>query len=128
MIVDVKSPDPIAGIEDLRQLPQLTKDDIRDRLYFDLFADTHRTRDMVKMTTSGATGEPLVTYVDRYQLEVRLAVALRAAEWSGWRFGDRQLRISDDSVGMTNWQRMRAGLDNLLQAYGAHHCHVTTMK
>ncbi len=107
-------PDPIAGLEDLRRLPQLTKDDIRERLYFDLFADTHRTRDMVKMTTSGATGEPLVTYVDRYQLEVRLAVALRAAEWSGWRFGDRQLRISDDSVGMTNWQRMRAGLDNLL--------------
>ncbi len=63
---------------------------MRKNLFFELFADNHRKREMLRVATSGSTGEPFVTYADRYQLEMRFATTLRALEWTGWRFGDRQ--------------------------------------
>ena len=42
-----------------------------------------------------------MTYVDRYQLEFRFAATLRALEWTGWRFGDRQVRLWHQTIGMT---------------------------
>ena len=34
----------------------LEKGDVRRKLYFHLFADNHRKRDMLRITTSGSTG------------------------------------------------------------------------
>jgi len=101
----------VSTVKDLASLPILERQQLRERLYFDLFSDTHRKKDMAKIATSGSTGEPLVTYVDRYQLEARLATAIRAAEWSGWRFGDRQVRIGDSQVGSTALDSARFKID-----------------
>lgn len=101
------------SLDHIRQIPFLTKNDVREYLYFDLFSDTHRKRDMYKIATSGSTGEPFVTYVDRYQLEVRFATTLRAAEWTGWRFGDRQARLWHQTIGMTKTQVFRERVDSL---------------
>jgi glycosyltransferase involved in cell wall biosynthesis len=76
-------PEEIVTLSDLRKLPVLSKDDVREYLYFDLFADNHRKRDMHKVTTAGADGETLDLYVDRMQREMRLAGALRARTWAG---------------------------------------------
>src|SRR5207237_6958013 len=70
-------PEDIQSLDDIRRLPLLSKADVRKHLYFDLFADDHRKRDMHKISTSGSTGEPFTTYGDRHQLEVRFATALR---------------------------------------------------
>ena len=59
---------------------------------------------MLKISTSGSTGEPFTTYADRYQLEVRFATTLRGSEWTGWRFGDRQARLWHQTLGMTRVQ------------------------
>jgi phenylacetate-CoA ligase len=66
---------------------------------------------MLKVATSGSTGEPFVTYADRYQLEMRFATTLRALEWTGWRFGDKQARLWHQTLGMSKTQRARERVD-----------------
>ena len=104
-------PEDIGTVEDLRKLPLLSKADLRENLYFDLFADNHRKPEMLKIATSGSTGEPLVLYADRRQLEMRWATTFRAAEWTGWRFGDRQARLWHQTLGMSRTQIFREYLD-----------------
>lgn len=104
-------PEDIETIEDLALVPMLSKDTVRKRVHFQLFADNHRKRDMQRIATSGSTGEPLVVYADRHQLEMRFATTLRAMEWTGWRFGDRQARLWHQTLGMTRSQRIRERVD-----------------
>jgi phenylacetate-CoA ligase len=101
----------MVSLADIERLPLLSKDDVRRNLYFKLFADNHRKREMLKISTSGSTGEPFTTYADRYQLEVRFAATLRSAEWTGWRFGDRQARLWHQTIGMTRLQVLRERVD-----------------
>jgi phenylacetate-CoA ligase len=91
-------PDEIQTMADLQRLPLLSKQEISENLYFDLFADNHRKREMQKVTASGAGAEPFDLYVDRMQLEMQLAASLRALGWTGWRFGDRQARLWPDTA------------------------------
>jgi phenylacetate-CoA ligase len=105
------TPEDIRTAEDLGRLPVLSRQALHDNLYFDLFADTHRARNIVKLTTSGATGEPLAVFADRLQLEMRWAHAMRGAEWAGYRFPARRLRwsraVSPRSAvrdGLTAWR------------------------
>jgi len=104
-------PEDIRTIEDLQKLPLLTKTDIRENLYFDLFSDNHRKHEMLKIATSGSTGEPLVVYAERRQLEMRWASTFRAAEWTGWRFGDRQARLWHQTLGMSRSQVFKEYVD-----------------
>jgi phenylacetate-coenzyme A ligase PaaK-like adenylate-forming protein len=104
-------PEDIQTLDDLRKLPMLTKASLRENLYFDLFADNHRKPEMQKIATSGSTGEPLVLYADRRQLEMRWASTFRSAEWTGWRFGDRQARLWHQTLGMSSSQVFREYVD-----------------
>lgn len=104
-------PEDIRTVNDLTKLPLLTKTDVRENLYFDLFADNHRKPEMLKIATSGSTGEPLVVYAERRQLEMRWASTFRAAEWTGWRFGDRQARLWHQTIGMSRAQIFKEYLD-----------------
>jgi phenylacetate-CoA ligase len=99
---------------DLTNLPYLEKDLLKENLYFDLFAENHDKRDMHKITTSGSTGTPLTIYADRFQLEVRFASTLRALEWTGWRFGDKQARLWHQKIGMSFSQIVKEKLDAFL--------------
>jgi phenylacetate-CoA ligase len=104
-------PEDVESIDDLTHLPLLEKHDVRKRLHFELFADNHRKRDMHRIATSGSTGEPFVTYADRHQLEMRFATTLRALEWTGWRFGDPQVRLWHQTLGMSRLQTLRERID-----------------
>jgi phenylacetate-CoA ligase len=104
-------PEDIQTLDDLQKLPLLTKASLRENLYFDLFSDNHRKKEMLKIATSGSTGEPLVLYADRRQLEMRWASTFRSAEWTGWRFGDRQARLWHQTLGMSKSQVFREFLD-----------------
>jgi phenylacetate-CoA ligase len=99
---------------DLTNLPYLEKDFVKENLYFDLFSENHNKRVMHKITTSGSTGTPLTIYADRFQLEVRFASTLRALEWTGWRFGDKQARLWHQKIGMSLSQVIKERLDALL--------------
>lgn len=108
------TPDDIRSLEDLRHLPFLTKDDVRRHLYFDIMSDNHNKSEVLKITTSGSTAEPFVCYVDRAQLEFRWAATLRSQEWTGYRFGDRCVRLWHQTLGMSRSQVVREHADALL--------------
>src|SRR5690606_30722247 len=95
-------PESIRTLEDLQRIPVLTKDDIRANLHVDLCSDSHDKRKRLPSTTSGSNGEPLTLYDDKTQLEMRWATTLRNLEWTGYRFGDRQVRLWHSTLGMSS--------------------------
>jgi phenylacetate-CoA ligase len=107
-------PEDIRGQEDLHKLPFLTKPDIRKHLYFDIMSENHDKAQILKISTSGSTGEPFVCYADRAQLEVRWAATLRAQEWTGYRFGDPSIRLWHQTLGMTKSQAAKEMTDAYL--------------
>jgi phenylacetate-CoA ligase len=104
-------PADIASLGDLAKLPLLDKAQVRESLYFDLLSDNHDKRRILKVTTSGSTGEPFVCYADQHQLEIRWAATLRSLEWTGWRFGDKQARLWHQTIGMSWHQVARERID-----------------
>jgi phenylacetate-CoA ligase len=105
------TPDDIQTLDDLRKLPLLPKSDVRENLYFDLLSDNHDKRRILRVTTSGSTGEPFVCYADQHQLEIRWAATQRSLEWTGWRFGDPSARLWHQTLGMSRRQIAQEHLD-----------------
>ncbi|MFO0617600.1 MAG: glycosyltransferase [Polyangiaceae bacterium] len=104
-------PEDIRGQADLHKLPFLTKADIRKHLYFDIMSENHEKAEILKISTSGSTGEPFVCFADRAQLEFRWAATLRAQEWTGYRFGDPTVRLWHQTIGMSKSQATKEMLD-----------------
>lgn len=104
-------PSDIESIADLSRIPLLSKDDVRANIYFSLLSDTYDKGRVLKVSTSGSTGEPFVCYADQRQLEQRWAATQRSMEWTGYRFGDRQVRLWHQTVGMKPTQVLRERLD-----------------
>lgn len=107
-------PSDIQHISDLKKLPLLNKQNVRENLYFDLFADNHNKKEMLRISTSGSTGQPFVCYADKHQLEMRWAATLRSAEWTGYQFGDKQARLWHQTLGMTRKQVFKEYLNAFL--------------
>lgn len=97
-------PEDIRTQDDLHKLPFLTKDEVRTHLHFDMLQEGVSHADILKVTTSGSTGEPFVCYADRSQLEFRWAATLRSQEWTGYRFGDPTVRLWHQTLGMSRSQ------------------------
>ncbi|MBX3229597.1 MAG: glycosyltransferase [Labilithrix sp.] len=108
------APSDVRGQADLHKLPFLTKADIRKHLFFDIMSENHDKAQVLKITTSGSTGEPFVCFADRAQLEHRWAATLRAQEWTGYRFGDPTVRLWHQTLGMTTLQASRERADAIL--------------
>jgi phenylacetate-CoA ligase len=104
-------PGDIRGQSDLHKLPLLTKDDVRRYLHAGLLAENCQKGEMLRISTSGSTGEPLVVYADRWQLEERWAATLRAQEWTGYRFGDRAVRLWHQALGLRARQKWQERAD-----------------
>jgi phenylacetate-CoA ligase len=75
-------------LEDLAQLPPLTKDDIRNRGE-DLINATWPRTDLHVHRTGGATGEPTTVYASRAADSAGWAMMARHDRWAGWNFGER---------------------------------------
>lgn len=108
------TPEDINTLEDLGRIPLLTKQDVRDNLYFDLLSDNHDKRKIIRIATSGSTGEPFTCFADQHQLEIRWAATLRSMEWTGYQFGDKQARLWHQTIGMSKLQVMREKIDAFL--------------
>lgn len=105
------TPEDIRTQDDLAKLPFLTKADIKRHLYFDIMSENHDKSQVLRITTSGSTGEPFVCFADKAQLEVRWAATLRAQEWTGYRFGDSTVRLWHQTLGMSKSQVWKELLD-----------------
>jgi phenylacetate-CoA ligase len=104
-------PEDIRGQADLHKLPLLGKDDVRRHLHFDILSENHDKRELLRISTSGSTGEPFVVYADRAQLELRWAATLRSQEWTGYRFGDPCVRLWHQTLGMSRSQVLKEKAD-----------------
>lgn len=84
------SPADIKTVDDLKKFPLLSKDDIKNN---DLTSHMEFDPDtMLHVHTGGSTAEPLEFNCDKKQLDYRLAAFLRLMEWTGWKWGDREMR------------------------------------
>jgi len=92
-------PEDIKTIDDLQKIPLIDKRIVRDNLYFFL-SDNHNKKNIQKMQTSGSTGEPFSVFGEKGQLEMRWAATQRSLRWTGYRFGDRQVRLWHKYLGM----------------------------
>jgi phenylacetate-CoA ligase len=104
-------PEDIRGQHDLHKLPYLTKDDVRRHLHFDMMQEGVSHSEILRINTSGSTGEPFVCYADREQLEFRWAATLRSQEWTGYRFGDPTVRLWHQTIGMNSEQAAKERMD-----------------
>jgi phenylacetate-CoA ligase len=107
-------PNDITTVEDLQKLPFLTKDQIRQTGHFDLLATNLKREHILRIRTSGSTGQPLVCFADRRQLEFRWAATLRAQEWTGYKFGDPTVRLWHQTIGLSPSQTVKEYSDAFL--------------
>ena len=114
MLTNGINPQSIQSLTDLASIPLLSKEEVRNNLHFSLFSNTHQKKELHKITTSGSTGQPFICYADRSQLEIRFATTLRALEWTGWKFGDRQARLWHQTIGMSKSQVIKERIDAIL--------------
>jgi phenylacetate-CoA ligase len=82
------TPQDIRTEEDFRQIPLLSKDDIRQNA--DLLIATNYAKDKMKRdVTSGSTGVPLVLYREQDYNSIDLAAFTRCYRWFGCEPGDK---------------------------------------
>ncbi len=95
----------------LQKLPLLTKANVTENRESNLFSEKTIKSEILEIRTSGSSGQPFTTYADRFQLEVRFASTMRALEMTGYKFGDRQLRLWHQKIGMTKFQARAERID-----------------
>ena len=98
---DIRSP------EDLRYLPPLTKADIREH-GAEIVAQGAE-RPLMKICSSGSTGEPTTVYLDRRSTLRKHAVFLRNLMEAGYRFGERLPQIWGGPWALNCPDRIREG-------------------
>jgi len=94
----ISAPEDIQTIEDLQQLPLLTKDEVRNEL-----EALTTTADWVKSSsarTGGSTGRPIIFRMTKYDEELAWAQMYTGWHWAGYRIGDPFLVVGGESVGI----------------------------
>lgn len=81
-------PGDLTSLDQVAQLPTLTKDDIRGHRD-DLLARDHDRAAMWADRTGGSTGQPLEFYRTRDRQYQRAAAAIRHDRWTGWDLGHK---------------------------------------
>ena len=91
-------PKDIRCFDDLRKLPYLTKDDIRNNLT-DLIDKTTSKSKLRYVTTSGSTGIPLGFYGEKGITDAKeLAFVWRQWNWAGFEFGEKRVVLRGDVI------------------------------
>jgi phenylacetate-CoA ligase len=96
---DIKTPD------DLRLIPPLTKDVIREHLD-KLVSSSVPAEQLRKDSTGGSTGEPTWYYLDRNAVQARNVSKLRGDEWCGAKMGDRSVTLWGAAFDLTAHQKL----------------------
>lgn len=81
--------------EDLARLPVVSKNEIRkDPLQF--MAININEKDIIRLNSSGSTGEPFRYLLSRDAFSMKYAAALRGWTWMGYRLGDHYAKLSQN--------------------------------
>lgn len=90
-------PEDIQTHEDLRKLPILTKQIIREN-YDDMMSTNIPSSRLIKSSTGGSTGTPLQFCKDAEEWSGQKAATLRAWEWYGLHLGDKIFSLGGNSI------------------------------
>jgi len=89
------TPWDITSIRDLKYLPILTKDVLRENiLNGSMIADNISKKQIISNSSSGSTGQPLQYYHHIRSESMKKSCAIRAWYWMGFKLGDKLLRVS----------------------------------
>lgn len=91
------SPEQIRTRDDLKVLPILTKQIIRDN-YNDLFSTAIDPSRQRRSSTGGSTGTPLKFCIDNAEWSSWKASTLRAWEWYGLKLGEKIFSLGGNSI------------------------------
>jgi phenylacetate-CoA ligase len=80
-------PIDIKSISDIRRLPILTKNDIREYTN-EMISNGYHTDKLMKCKTGGSTGKALEVYLTEECSHLRNACARRHDRWTGWEAGE----------------------------------------
>jgi len=108
--------DPNLTVQDLRRLPVLTRDEIREHLQEMAWHDCPRGGAW-PYNTGGSSGEPLKFYFDRYRQAADWAARWRARGWWGVRPGDPEILLWGAPIELHAQDRLRQWRDRLLNQY-----------
>lgn len=106
---DPQSP---GGVEDLRQLPFLTKSIIRregERM------KSEAAGKLARFNTGGSSGEPLIFYIGKERVSHDVAAKWRATRWWGVDIGDAEIVIWGSPIELSAQDRLRAVRDALMR-------------
>ena len=90
-------PADIKGMEDLKKLPFLTKEDVR-RNPEDFLARNINRFFVTKNFTSGTSGKPLKLYRSLYSISFENAIVWRQRKWGGLDFSDRIVVLREEQI------------------------------
>ncbi|MCK4763592.1 MAG: phenylacetate--CoA ligase family protein [Candidatus Aminicenantes bacterium] len=96
------APGSICSLEDLKRIPVLTRQDIRENLSSLLSSEKDRLT-CFKSSSSGTTGIPITYYQDGDGHGAGIAAGYLSCYLSGWRFGHRSLHIWGNRSSVKNW-------------------------
>ena len=103
-------PKQVGTIADLKDLPILTKSDVRNS-QADLFSRDFERKNLIRAKTGGSTGVALEVFCDRRGVQKRAGAALRADRWSGWRLGQPIAAVWGNPPAVKTWRnKLRSAL------------------
>ncbi len=108
-------PDDISGINDIKKLPVITKDDIREN-----FPDGIRPRNVLPsklqtLSTSGSTGKPITIYIDNSLIIKSIIAYIRILEAYGKKWNNTRITIiADTEYGTAGYTTFKSSLSSLL--------------
>lgn len=105
-------PKDIAGLEDLAELPLLTKALIRDNTDA-LVAET--AQQLARFNTGGSSGEPLIFFLGKERVSHDVAAKWRATRWWGVDIGDPEVVVWGSPIELGAQDRVRLMRDALLR-------------
>lgn len=110
------SPDGEKSVAEIRRIPPLTKQIIRQH-HDALISEDLSGNGLVANSTSGSTGEAFRFFTDRRSYAFRKAAGQRGDNWTGWRLGDPSVSLWGAPVDVAAAARLRGKLRDLVRGH-----------
>lgn len=107
------TPADFTSLDDLRHLPPINKDTIRQN--WDRWTSARATG-LSRHSTSGSSGEPLQFLLSKHRISFDIAAKWRATRWWGVDIGDREMVLWGSLLETAAQDRIRAIRDRLLRS------------
>ncbi len=107
---------PFEHLDEIEQLPVLSKDDIRSNMDALKCSNIPESR-FVMSRTGGSTGEPIFYFWDKRGMDWNRASVYRSAEWAGTALGEKTAQMSGSHYDYTQGQKLITRFMYFLQRY-----------